>query len=458
MLRLLFLAIFFSLSLHALSNSAILKRADDFIRSHNKTNQFRAYNDYKNLYLRAIISDNQSLRKSSLRGIVLSGKKLHIDVSQYKQELDALSHKKIKHTQKRKKKKVLKLSSTNNLKSIGFENSKLILRFKNRLNNKDINYFSVYDSSKKEYRYVFDIHSSMGKYSKRLKKYGIKSIKLSYYNSNTIRLLIKNNSRLVLRFKKTNKQLVINIQTGKKSSHHTVSKVVKRVLTPKRGDRSKIIVIDAGHGGKDPGALGYKGYREKNVVIKIAKNVRKILTNRGYKVYMTRDDDRFIKLRDRTGLANKKHANLFISIHANASSNLKARGIECYFLARSRSKRASRVAAKENSADISAMNRYSKRNFLNFLNHYKILASNKLAIDLQRGILGTLKNNYRHIKDGGVREGPFWVLVGAQMPAVLIEVGFISNKSEAKRLVNSEYQKKISLGIANGVERYFANN
>ena len=104
------------------------------------------------------------------------------------------------------------------------------------------------------------------------------------------------------------------------------------------------------------------------------------------------------------------------------------------------------------------MNKYGKNSFLNLLNHHNILASNKLAIDLQRGMLGALNKKYKDVKDGGVREGPFWVLVGAQMPSVLVEVGFISNSSEAKRLVNDRYRKIMAKGLANGIERYFAKN
>ena len=96
--------------------------------------------------------------------------------------------------------------------------------------------------------------------------------------------------------------------------------------------------------------------------------------------------------------------------------------------------------------------------FLNFLNREKILASNKLAIDLQQGVLRTLRKNYSKIKDGGVRKGPFWVLVGAQMPAVLVEVGFVSNPIEAKRLITSRYQKRFAQGLAEGIERYFIKN
>ncbi|MBU1928203.1 N-acetylmuramoyl-L-alanine amidase, partial [bacterium] len=157
---------------------------------------------------------------------------------------------------------------------------------------------------------------------------------------------------------------------------------------------------------------------------------------------------------------NKRNADIFVSIHANAVAKANAdnaHGIECYYLSNSRSSRAKKVAAKENSADLSDMNFYGKESFLNTLNKHNIVASNKLAIDLQRGMLGSL-GGYSNVHDGGVREGPFWVLVGAQMPSVLVEVGFISHPTESKRLVDRRYQKSLATGLANGVERYFLNN
>ena len=223
----------------------------------------------------------------------------------------------------------------------------------------------------------------------------------------------------------------------------------------------KIIVIDAGHGGKDPGAIGYKNYREKVIVLQIAEKLRSILKSRGYKVYMTRTGDKFIKLRHRTQYANKKKADLFISIHANAISKKYAKktsGIECYFLDKSRSSRAKKVAEQENSADMSEMDFYGKQSFLSTLNSHNIVASNKLAIDLQRGSLASLRKHYKGVNDAAVKPAPFWVLVGAQMPAVLVEVGFITHPKEARRLVNSNYQQHLAKGLADGVARYFENN
>ncbi|NPA58846.1 MAG: N-acetylmuramoyl-L-alanine amidase [Epsilonproteobacteria bacterium] len=460
-----FFTLFFIMivSLHALSDNGILNRADNLMKSASKSNHFRAYNDYKNLYLRAIMSDNKKLKTDALKGIVKSGNSLHIDVSDYASELHRI--KPTTSYKKQKTKKSIRIRSSHKLKSSRWSGDKLTLTFDKKLKNNQINYFKNYDTTASKYKYVFDIHASMLSKSKNIRKKGISSIKLVQYKTNTLRLVFKNKTQLSVRFKLDKNKLIITVLHKKtdlkKAKKYTKKKeYTKKPTYTKRLDRNKTIVIDAGHGGKDPGAIGYKKYREKVVVFKIARELKKILRSRGYRVYMTRDRDIFIKLSHRTKFANRKKADIFVSIHANAVSKKDANdveGIECYFLSPSRSKRAEKVAASENSADLSDMNKYGKNTFLNFLNHHKILASNKLAIDLQRGILGHLNKKYS-VKDGGVREGPFWVLVGAQMPAVLVEVGFISNPNEARRLVSSRYQKNMALGMANGIERYFANN
>lgn len=465
MLRSLFLLLAFVLSLSALSDSEILKRADGFMKTANKSNQFRAYNDYKNLYLRALMDEDAKLRLSALSGIVKSGKKLHIDVSQYAAELLKFKPKTSykaptpKANPKSKSKKKIKIKSSHKLKSVRWKNGRLVLRFDKKLKNNQINYFTLYDSKKRRYKYVFDIHASMLTESQNLRKDNIDRIKLAQFDTSTLRLVIENSKKLSIRFKRENSQLLINIKNRSNGVSNTPTKY--KVISPKRLDRNKVIVIDSGHGGKDPGAVGYRKYREKIVVFQIATELKNILKSRGFEVYMTRSRDKFVKLSKRTQYANRKNADIFISIHANAVGRKNAKkvhGIECYFLAKSRSSRAKKVAAMENSSDLSDMDFYGKESFLNTLNSHNIVAANKLAIDLQRGMLASLNKSYKNVKDGGVREGPFWVLVGAQMPSVLVEAGFITHPTEARRLVSSKYQKKLALGLANGVERYFLNN
>ena len=230
----------------------------------------------------------------------------------------------------------------------------------------------------------------------------------------------------------------------------------------KKQKASKIIVLDPGHGGDDVGALSQnKKLREKDIVLNVSKKTASLLKERGYKVLFTRSNDRFIKLRSRTSFANDKGAHLFISIHANAAPNKeKAKtmnGIETYFLSPSRSERSMNAANLENKADTDEMNYFTKVSFLNFLNREKIIASNKLAIDMQAALLKSVRAGYK-VSDGGVREAPFWVLVGALMPAVLIEIGYISHPDESQKIANSKYQDRLAKGIADGVDEYFAKN
>ena len=458
MLRFFLLLSIFTLSLYALSDIQVLNRADKIMMHGTKSEKFRAYNDYRNLYLRSMMNDDETLRVKSLRGIVKSGDELHIDVVNYRHELRRVDKKPIK--------KSYKVSSISSLKDASWSNNELILEFDTKLDAKQIRYFTMQSKVTKNHKYIFDIHSATKYNSYNLKKSGITRVVLAQYKPKILRLVIEDDKPLGIKFKRYNNQLIIIIDKAQKqkSSKKQVKDnefISKYIPAPKRLDRNKVIVIDAGHGGKDPGATGYKKYREKNVVLSIAKKLRTILTSRGYNVHLTRSTDNFVKLSNRTKYANKKNADIFVSIHANAvpkRNAQKAHGIECYFLAKSKSERAKSVAATENKADISDMNFYGKESFLNTLNSHNIVASNKLAIDLQRGMLGSLKKSYSGVHDGGVREGPFWVLVGAQMPSVLVEVGFITHNKEAQRLVNSHYQKKLALGLANGIERYFLNN
>lgn len=222
--------------------------------------------------------------------------------------------------------------------------------------------------------------------------------------------------------------------------------------------KQRKIVIDPGHGGKDCGAIGVLKVCEKIVTLKVAKLLEADLKKRGYMVYMTRDKDRYLGLQQRTNFANSKNADLFISIHANSipkTSNKDTNGIETYFLSTARSERARRVAEKENKDSIDVMNFFSKQTFLNSINTHRLIASNKLAIDVQGGILKKLRNQYSKVVDGGVREGPFWVLAGALMPSILIEIGYMSHAQEGRRITHREYQAILASGIADGVDGYF---
>jgi N-acetylmuramoyl-L-alanine amidase len=276
-------------------------------------------------------------------------------------------------------------------------------------------------------------------------------------NQNTIE---KKNS------KKEEQKVQNNLEKNEQKSNPKEKSVIEdKVIfsdnNNKSNPKNRIIVIDAGHGGDDVGAVGPNKRYEKVVNLEVTKYLYKILKQRGYNVYLTRSNDKFIKVMDRTILANDKNADLFISIHTNAMPKEKANstsGIETFFLSPARSERAKRVAALENKDDIREMNESSKSAFLESLNRPRITASHKFAIDVQAGLLQSTRTKYKDVKDTGVKEGPFWVLVGAQMPSILIELGFISHPEESRRLYEKSYQQLLANGIANGIDSYFSKN
>jgi N-acetylmuramoyl-L-alanine amidase len=227
-------------------------------------------------------------------------------------------------------------------------------------------------------------------------------------------------------------------------------------------DRSdSVVVIDAGHGGHDSGALS-AGKKEKDLVLQITKKLYKEFKDEGYDVYMTRASDRFLKLGQRTRIADKKDAKVFISIHANAIANKskfnEVEGIETYFLQKTRDAKSQRIAARENASVLQGTDKLSQDVIIDsVLNGPKIIESHKLAIDVQQNIMKNLNDEYRNVKNGGVRPAPFYVLVGASRPSILVEVGYITNPKERQRLFTSDYQEEIVEGIVEGVGRYMDN-
>lgn len=217
----------------------------------------------------------------------------------------------------------------------------------------------------------------------------------------------------------------------------------------------KTIVIDPGHGGKDYGAKGYyKGVHEKYVVLEIAKKLAELIRKElSCEVILTRTDDRYITLEERTAIANTQNADLFISIHTNAHTNRNAYGIETYFLNLATDDAAVSVAARENAT--STKNISDLQSILDSLmQNAKINESSRLAGFVQNSISKSLSKNYSHIKNKGVKQAPFYVLLGAQMPAVLIESSFISNPRECKRLRNANFQLYFCRSIVEGIKKY----
>jgi len=215
------------------------------------------------------------------------------------------------------------------------------------------------------------------------------------------------------------------------------------------------IVIDPGHGGRDYGAPGYyKGVHEKRVVLNIAKKLAKrIRSELSCEVVLTRESDTYLTLEERTAIANTHNADLFISIHTNSARDRRAYGLETYFLNLATDDEAIRVAALENAT--SEKNISDLQTILtDLMQNAKINESSRLAAHVQGQLYRHMKKEYSSIRDKGVKQAPFYVLLGAQMPAILIETSFISNPRECKRLTNSHYQEKLCEGIVKGIRTY----
>ncbi len=224
-------------------------------------------------------------------------------------------------------------------------------------------------------------------------------------------------------------------------------------------DKHKIsrIIIDPGHGGKDPGATGPRGEKEKDITLAVSKELAARLHEDGYEIFLTRTDDTFIPLEERTAFANKKKADLFISVHVNANEKVSLRGVETYFLNLTTDASAIKVADRENAIASKSM---SDLQFIikDLTLNARINESSRFASSIQKSIISSLGKAGHMNKDHGVKQAPFYVLMGAQMPSILIETGFITNATESKLLQKKSYQNSIIKGIISGINLYVANS
>jgi len=382
-------------------------------------------------------------------------------------------------------------NAINVLEKISLRGNTLELKFKSDLNKKDIKHLTL-ENPKRE---IFDFENSqMGSNIGSIDTDGM--VKIAQNTPDRVRVVISGNINrdskstgniYKISFKNNNKFHNSEDKKEKESQYNDFASIFSNIqkapeikeeeteAVPEKKEEEKkytyvksdkninessfkgeVIVIDAGHGGKDPGAVnGNK--QEKYVTLTVAKKLGKILANKGFKVYLTRDDDRFITLEQRTKIADRKDAKIFISLHCNAAPNERLatnmHGIETFFLQRSKDARSQAIAARENASVLQGADNGSKQVIVDaVLNGPKIVLSNKLAIDIQNNLLKNIAT-----KNGGVRSAPFWVLVGASRPSVLVEMGYISHPEEQDRLFNDSYQNKLADGIADGIVRYLAN-
>jgi len=250
---------------------------------------------------------------------------------------------------------------------------------------------------------------------------------------------------------------------GDIDSHADLRDDVREAKPTASGDRSLIralglkigkIVIDPGHGGHDTGTIGPNGLQEKDLVLEVGRRLGKLLETRlGAEVVYTRKDDTFIPLETRTAIANQQRADLFVSVHANSSSDEDARGVETYYLNFTSSPEALEVAARENA--VSEKSIYELQDLVKKIAlKEKIEESREFAGDVQESLHSGLAAKSPAIRNRGVKKAPFIVLIGANMPSILAEISFVSNPTDEHRLETSEYRQRIAESLYRGIAKY----
>lgn len=325
---------------------------------------------------------------------------------------------------------------------------------KNRLANPDRIFFDLKNCSL----------SGKIKSSLNVKDRIINNVRFAQFDKNTVRVVIdlKNSKDFSAYLLESPYRLVIDVYAGEAKVSLPEPREIKKAPEHKGLNNIRTVIIDPGHGGKDPGAIGPRGIREKDITLSVGKKLGKLLkAKHGMKVIYTRTKDKFIPLNKRTQLANSKKADLFISIHTNASKKRGARGIETYFLNWTNEEQAMKVAARENGIPLWKMKKQQgglQMILQDLARSSKKEESMKLAYNVQNAMVNTLKKNYSRIEDLGVKFALFYVLVGAEMPSILVEISFVSNREEERRLANSKYRDKVAEAIAKGVDAYISGS
>ncbi len=328
--------------------------------------------------------------------------------------------------------------------------------------------------SKPQRLYVDLSQSRLGKTFEKTKQINdnlLKDARAGQYTADTVRVVIdiksfknykvfslKNPFRIVIDVWGKNGKPEKHVKTvpPEKTYHSSVNqKITPSAIAKQLALGVQTIVIDPGHGGHDFGAPGYiKGTHEKDIVLQLAKKLaRKIKDTIHCNVILTRETDRFLTLEERTAIANTKNADLFLSIHTNAARDKRAFGIETYFLNLATDDESIMVAAKENATSTKNISDLQSI-LIDLMQNAKINESSRLATHVQDSMFTSLRGQYNRIKSKGVKQAPFYVLLGAQMPAVLIETAFISNESECKRLIDPTYQERLCDSILYGIRNY----
>lgn len=297
----------------------------------------------------------------------------------------------------------------------------------------------------------------------------LKSVRIAQYRASTVRVVLDLDSikdYKVFTFADPFR-IIVDVK-GDRRQEISSSKEVIETAKPEPAEKAKPaarfkpgkvrrIVVDPGHGGHDPGAMSPSGTREKDIVLQIGlKLAQKIRDELGIDAVMTRSTDVFIELQERTAIANKVGADLFVSIHANASLNRAANGIETYYLNLAKTEKAAQLAAKENGTTLEKVSVLQAVLF-DLMANYKINDSAHLADLVQKSLHKKAQTGYPTVKNLGVKQGPFYVLVGATMPSILVETAFVSNERDEQKLKDPQYQDLTADGILAGIKGYISS-
>ncbi|CAA6803616.1 MAG: N-acetylmuramoyl-L-alanine amidase (EC [uncultured Sulfurovum sp.] len=304
-------------------------------------------------------------------------------------------------------------------------------------------------------KHVYDIENAALPNTKNIAHYkakGVQAFRMAQYNKRILRVVIEATAYMRGDFKVTGRKLTLFLPFSKVTKNKKKSRVdLAYGYNAKR--KYHTIILDAGHGGRDVGASS-KFVREKDLTLSMTLKLKNILQKMGYKVLLTRSRDKFMNLKQRTDYVYNRKGSIFVSIHANAAPRKKTKGVryeglEVFYLSLKNSKRIRKKRVVYRGKKV-----YSKSAYRKMVGRWKLRESGKLARAIHRNVLSHVSKQYT-IHDKGIKRKDFWVLVSTKIPSVLVETGYLTNKTEVKKLKNSNYQINLMEGVAKGINRYY---
>ena len=357
----------------------------------------------------------------------------------------------------------MKLSALtdNYLRNTSLSNNQLNLVFKYNVKEKSIKYFTI--KKKNIVKHIFDIKNVALPKTKNISQFkakGVKAFRIAQYNKKLVRVVIETTVALnsKIRFKTEGRKVLFFLAKHKKKSIIKKKAVVKKNYRTNKYHynhkrKYKTIILDAGHGGRDIGASS-RYVREKDLTLSMTLKLKSILQKMGYRVLLTRNRDTFMNLKQRTDYAYYRNGSIFLSIHANAEPKKKTKGVlyegmEVFYLGLQSSNRSKNKRAVYRGKKV-----YTQKAYETMVSSWKFSQSRKLAKNVHQNILSHVHKQYT-LNDKGIKRQDFWVLLATKIPSILIETGYLTNKSEVRKLINPHYQIRIMEGVARGINQYY---